>query len=487
MTKYLLILAFVFTSCLSAFADEKEIMLINEDEENVEQSILVPADTTAVESDLNYLTEIDTTATVSTDTVAPVVVRPVQPILAVDNSIKLLHEADSLSAFTYNDPYKHMFLPIVFVKFNEVKDHTLAIQSITDTITTGAVNLPKGAEWLEKVQEDTRFQNYHINRLIAEAPWLIKLNMDMLPEPPKEYEVKPDISKNILVIEERKVKLPVNAPNTNIKTRHWIHKFDAALHFSQAYLSENWYQGGSNNLNMITDIIYDLKLNEALHPNKLFQFTVQYKLAMNSAPDDTLRNYNINEDLFQINAKFGLKATKNFYYSMNMQFRTQLLQNFKTNTHDISASFLTPADLNVGIGMTYDRTNERKNFSFNASVSPLSYNMKICRANDKLDPTSYGIDEGKHLGHEIGSSGEFKLNWAITPNIVFSSRLFVFSDYSYMQGDLEAKLDFSINKFLSTQIFAHLRYDDSADINKHWRYWQFKEVLSFGLQYKFRM
>ena len=486
MTKLLLILAFVCTSCLSVFADEKDIELID-DIEDVEQSIYVPADSTAVETELDFLTEEDTTDIAPVDTILPLVAEPAEPLLAVDNSERLLHEADSLSYLTFNDPYKHMFLPIVFVKYHEVKEPTLAISSITDTIPTGDFNLPKEAEWLDKVLTDTKFQNYHIHRLIAEAPWLIHLNLDMLPEPPKQYEVKPDISKNILVVEERKVKLPVKAPDTNIKTRNWIHKFDAALHFSQAYLSENWYQGGSNNLNMITDVLYDLKLNEALHPNKLFQFTVQYKLAMNSAPDDTLRNYNINEDLFQVNAKFGLKATKNFYYSMNMQFRTQILQNFKTNTHDISASFLTPADLNVGVGMTYDRTNERKNFSFNASVSPLSYNMKICRANDKLDPTSYGIEEGKHIGHEIGSSGEFKLNWAITPNIVFSSRLFVFSDYSYLQGDLEAKLDFSINKFLSTQIFAHLRYDDSADINKHWRYWQFKEVLSFGLQYKFRM
>ena len=61
----------------------------------------------------------------------------------------------------------------------------------------------------------------------------------------------------------------------------------------------------------------------------------------------------------------------------------------------------------------------------------------------------------------------------------------MFSDYSYIQGDWETTIDLAINKFISTRIYAHLRYDDSADIDKAWRYWQFKEVFSFGLQYKF--
>ena len=46
---------------------------------------------------------------------------------------------------------------------------------------------------------------------------------------------------------------------------------------------------------------------------------------------------------------------------------------------------------------------------------------------------------------------------------------------------------FSINKYLSTQIYAHLRFDDSATWNDSWQYWQFKEILSFGLTYRFSM
>ncbi len=407
---------------------------------------------------------------------------------AVDNSQKLLAEADSLSMLF--NPYKTkrvMYLPIVFFEYKNTPEMQIDTAKIAIDSIKPTEQLCYDKRWLEQADWDSEFENYHINHIITHQPWLVPYNISMLPEPPKKYEVKPDISKSILVIEEREVELPRQAPKTELKIYNWIHQFDASLQFSQAYLSENWYQGGQNNVNMIASAVYNLKLNQAVFPNKLFELNAQYKLGMNSAPEDELRDYSINEDLFQVNMKFGLKATKKFYYSMNMQFKTQLFQNFQTNTYDLSASFLTPGELNAGVGMTYSTANERKTFTFDASLSPVSYNLKICRAIDKMDPTTLGIDPGKHFGHEVGSSGECKLTWIPTPAISVSSRLFVFSNYQYLQGDLETTLNFSINKFLSTQIYAHLRYDDSAALDSTWRYWQFKEILSFGLQYKFRM
>ena len=170
-----------------------------------------------------------------------------------------------------------------------------------------------------------------------------------------------------------------------------------------------------------------------------------------------------------------------------MQFKTQLLQNFQTNTWKMTASLLTPGELNAGVGMAYSTKNNRGNVAFDASLSPLSYNMKMWRANYKLLDDNGEMLHPNKLEHQVGSSGEVKFGWAMTRNISLSSRIFAFSDYSYLQGDWETTLSFSINKFLSTQIYAHVRFDDSQKItdsnNSHW---QFKEVFSFGLQYKFR-
>ena len=406
---------------------------------------------------------------------------------AVDNTAMLLAAADSLSKVDLRPQRENMlYLPVVFVSYNMDRLPRITLP-VWNPFDEKKPTLDYDRTWYDNLKWSLDFERYHLNQLAVETPWLVPYNINMMPEPPKQYEVKLDIKKNILTIEERKLKMPTDAPEAQVKQRNWIHAFDASLQFSQSYLSENWYQGGTKNLNMISSVNYFLQLNKNLHPNLLYELGIQYKLGINSAPDDELRNYSINEDLFQINTKFGLKATKKFYYSMNLQFKTQLLQNFKTNTWDIAASFLTPGEFNAGIGMAYSTKNQKETFVFDASLSPLSYNMKICRATHRIDSSAFGIETGKHLGHEVGSSGECKITWNASRHISISSRVFAFSDYSYIQGDWETTIDFSFNKFLSTRVYAHLRYDNSSDWNQDWKYWQFKEIFSLGLQYKFKI
>ena len=45
--------------------------------------------------------------------------------------------------------------------------------------------------------------------------------------------------------------------------------------------------------------------------------------------------------------------------------------------------------------------------------------------------------------------------------------------------------DFSITRYLNTKIFTHLRFDKSRPRDIDWKYWQFKEILSFGIVYRF--
>ena len=88
---------------------------------------------------------------------------------------------------------------------------------------------------------------------------------------------------------------------------------------------------------------------------------------------------------------------------------------------------------------------------------------------------------------EYGSSTELKLFWQIAYNIQYRSRLFAFTDYDYVQSDWEHTISFNINKFLSTQIYAHLRYDSTTRYREgsSWHKLQMKEILSFGFSYRF--
>ena len=103
------------------------------------------------------------------------------------------------------------------------------------------------------------------------------------------------------------------------------------------------------------------------------------------------------------------------------------------NSNDVQSAFLSPGELNLGVGMTYNFTNTRKTISFDASISPLSYNLKTCTY-WRVDPTAYEIAEGRKCRHKFGSSAELKFQWKISYNITYSTRMFAFTDYSDAYG-----------------------------------------------------
>lgn len=342
--------------------------------------------------------------------------------------------------------------------------------------------------WIEELNVVNRNMRQMRYNLFFSNPGIAKYNIAMLPEAPKFYQTVVDPTNHTIEIQEI-VTGPVTQTTLvaeQVKRRHWIRNFNASLQFSQAYVSPNWYQGGNDNLNMLGQLYYNVKLNQVFHPTLLLDFTAQYKIGINSAPNDSLRNYSISDDLLQLNVTFGVKAAKRWYYSFTGQFKTQLLNSYTANTRDLRSAFLAPGEFTGGVGMTYNYANNKKTFTFDASLAPISYNLKIC-ANRQIDETIYGIHPGGKTVSKYGSTAEFKLFWKMAQNISLRSRLFTFSDYSQIQADWENTLLFEINKFLTTQIFAHMRYDSRGvrAVGTDWKKLQLKEILSIGFAYKF--
>lgn len=345
--------------------------------------------------------------------------------------------------------------------------------------------------WLDEMGFNNDLLRQTRQRTAMSDPDIVRYNLSNLPEPPRHFRalVDPETSK-IVLSEVKPPKVTADQAtdiNVDIEKRLWLKTFNASLQFSQAYISPNWYQGGKNNLNMLGNLYYNIKLNERFYKDIMFETTMQYKLGLNNAPGDTIRNYSISEDLFQLTSKFGLRAAQRWFYSITLAFKTQLLNSYNTNSRDLKAAFLSPGELNLGVGMTYNYSNPKKTFTANASISPLSWNMKSC-TNKHINETAFGIDPGHKTVHQFGSSAECNMTWKLAYNITYTSRLFAFTDYSYFQGDWEHTVNFSINRYLSTQIYAHMRYDTSAkrlDDSK-WHKFQFKEILSFGLSYSFK-
>ena len=358
--------------------------------------------------------------------------------------------------------------------------------------TTGVFTPDYGPEpythWLDEAFAEARTMNRLKRYLYFNHPDKVCYNINLLPSPPKRFHavINPE-DHTIEVLENVSAQdLTSTIEAKPVKLRHWMRTFTASLQFSQAYVSPNWYQGGNTNLNMIGQLYYNVKLNPELHPNLLFETTAQSKLGMNSAPDDSIHNYNISDDLFQVNTTFGLKAAKKWYYSFTGQLKTQLFNYYPSNDRQLRSAFMSPGELTMGLGMTYNTTNKRKNVTFDASIAPLSYSLKTC-INSNVDPTLYNIDEGRKTKNKFGSSAELKLWWKICRNITFNSRLFAFTDYDAAYMDWENTLQFEINRFLTTQVYAHMRYDTSTPPcdDPSWKKFQVKEIISVGFAYKF--
>lgn len=414
----------------------------------------------------------------------------VQPIKTEEVPDTIIYEsvADSLLA-TFYAPLQLkslaplpsiMYLPAIFSQY-EGPDTA----SIFSSDYSGVPSM----QWLEDQQSSYKRYRMAMRDMASYYPWAMRYNRRLLPDPPRDLVVPEANPQDFrLNVSDQ----PVNVNNNTtliaeaVNRKHWVKDFRASLQFSQAYVSPNWYNGGNNNVNALFNLYYNVKLNPAFHPNLLFETTFQYKLGLNSAPDDSLHNYNISDDLLQVNTLLGIKAIEKWYYSLTGQFKTQLFNSYGTNSRNLRSAFMSPAELNLALGMTYSSTNRKKTLSFDANISPLSYNMTIC-TNRRMNETAYGIDPGHKTLHKFGSKLEFNVNWKLAYNISLRSRLFGFTDYDRTYFDWENTLMFEINKYITTQLFAHIRYDsDTPKVeNEHWHKFQVKEILSLGFAYRF--
>lgn len=380
-----------------------------------------------------------------------------------------------------------MFLSLIFENFEQELPYDTGI-ALKDT----CLKMPDGKRELDIDDScSRRFKPSNSELLLLNAriaainrqPELVRYSKRYMPDVPVPTLVTRSMSKNR--VSAIKPKDMPDGKELNLasppKPKLWKHNFSSSVQVSQAYISENWYQGGESNFNIISDQLFSTSFDNKR--KLIFTASVQWKLGVNTSPSDTCHAYKVNEDLFQVNSKFGIKAIKDWYYTVSLVFKTQFFNSYPANSNDKTASLLSPGELNLGVGMSYNKKIEERKFETSIMLSPLSYNLKFSL--DKEIAALSGIPDEKLFQNQVGSSVEATFKWEFYPNLSWTARVFYFTNYKYAQSDIETGMDIAFNRYFSTKIYLHARYDDSIEKNKHGNYFQFKELLSFGFNYKF--
>ena len=265
------------------------------------------------------------------------------------------------------------------------------------------------------------------------------------------------------------------------KPNFWTKKGDGYLQFMQNFVSNNWYKGGESNYSMVGSLTleanYDNR-NKWKWDNKL-----EMKLGFMHSRSDSVHKFKSNEELISYTGKVGLQAAKNWYYTLQMLAYTQFTRGLKANDLNTYSDFMSPFNLNLGLGMDYKVATKDKKLNGTVNLSPIAVNYRYV---DRLDlGPSYGLDEGKHSLVDFGSQVTADLTWKINDVVSWKSRLYAFTSYKRTEIEWENTFTLRVSKYISANLFLFPRFDDSGNKDDDLGYLQFKEYSSIGFTYGF--
>ena len=214
-----------------------------------------------------------------------------------------------------------------------------------------------------------------------------------------------------------------------------------------------------------------------------------------------------NDDRIQFTSKFGREASKKWYYSALVDFRTQFVDGYNYPNDSIYISrFMAPGYALASIGMDY-----RPNEHFSAFLSPVTGKFTFVNDAKLASAGQFGVQGDvydvsdstlitKHYKthrEEFGAYVKLQYQNKVMENITFQTVLELFSNYFHNPQNIDVNwttlTTFKVNKIISATLATQLIYDDdikvlrSAGDNKGTTGpdVQFKQVLGVGLSVKF--
>ena len=292
------------------------------------------------------------------------------------------------------------------------------------------------------------------------------------------YKKKDEIKNVVEVVEDVDVELHIEKPN------FWSKSARFSLQFTQNYFSENWYNGGNNNVTLLSNLVLGLNYDDKRWVQ--WDNALDMRLGFVTASSDTCHRYLTNNDKIYLSSKLGVKAAKSWYYTVKAEANTQFMPGYKSNDRRAYSKFLAPLDGYLSIGMDYKPSLKNGN-SLAVTLLPLSYKMRYIGVDDETIISAYNVRH-HNFQQDFGSKVELNAKFTIVKGLTWRCRSYYFTSYEYVEAELENVFSFQFNKYISSEVYTLWRFDDNRSrkyYDSSLGYFQFKEYFTLGLSYSF--
>jgi len=284
----------------------------------------------------------------------------------------------------------------------------------------------------------------------------------------------------------------------------WKVNGDVSLMFTQSSFT-NWAPGGENSVTL----------------NGFFNFYAGYTkglskwenflgLAYGQSKTGDI-DWRKSEDKIDFQSTYGLKAADKWYYTANLNFKSQFAEGYNYHDDDPNlapekiSNFMAPGYISAGLGMEYQPADY---ISF--YLAPITARWIIVRDQTLANNGSFGVKkaeyeynpvdsvlviktEGETVRQEFGAYFRLLFTKDIMKNVNVSTKLELFSDYTRKAGNIDVNWDtminLTVNEWINANFGFQLVYDNDTPIMDKdggiGPRTQFRETLSVGLAYKF--